>query len=98
MEDTGHKRGEYSTPRWVQVWFLKRSRDSWKRKALARKGELKRWKNCAADVSKSRDRWRAEAERLRQQAKELEKDKVPLSHQSAAKKKDGPGALAGSRR
>jgi uncharacterized protein YlxW (UPF0749 family) len=97
MEDATRERVVYSTPRWVQVWFLRRSRDKWKKKARVRKEEAKRWRNRAADVSKSRERWREEAKQLRQRVKKLEQEMAALSDQSAAEKKDGLGAPAGSR-
>jgi hypothetical protein len=52
----------YKTPRWVQVWFLRRSRDNWKKKYMALKAESKRLQNRVNDVTKSRQRWRALAE------------------------------------
>jgi hypothetical protein len=33
---------KYTTPRWVQVWFLQRSRDNWKKKYKELKFEAKR--------------------------------------------------------
>jgi uncharacterized protein YlxW (UPF0749 family) len=53
---------KYVTPRWVQVWFLRRSRDNWKRKYQRLKADAKRLQNRVNDVTRSRDQWRARAE------------------------------------
>jgi uncharacterized protein YlxW (UPF0749 family) len=67
------------------VWFLKRSRDGWKQKYQQLKAEAKRLQNRVADVTKSRDRWRAQAE-----AAELRlAQPVPLPHPSGEEKKGG---------
>jgi len=87
----------YTTPLRVQVWFLRRSRDKWKQKSQARKEELKRSKNRVADVTKSRDHWRKETERLRQRVQELEAQNEALSNQLAAEKKDGLIAVLAAR-
>jgi len=98
MEDAVQERTVYTTPRWVQVWFLRRSRDKWKKKAQARKEELKRRRSQAAYARKSRQKWREEATHLRQQVKNLREEMATLKNQSVAEKKDGLGAPAGSRR
>jgi len=82
----------YTTPRWVQAWFLGRSRDRWKQKYKALKVEAKRLQNRVADSTKARDKWRDETERLRQRVQELETANAGLREQSAALKKDGPDA------
>lgn len=79
-QDGGEKK--YVTPRWVQVWFLKRSRDNWKRKYMELKAGEKRMKNRVNDVTASRERWR-------KRAGALEVDKTALAEQ-AALKKSGP--------
>jgi hypothetical protein len=58
----GTNQAGYKSPKHAQVWFLKRSRDGWKRKYQQLKAQAKRLQNRVADVSKSRDRWRARAE------------------------------------
>jgi SMC interacting uncharacterized protein involved in chromosome segregation len=83
---------KYSTPRWVQVWFLGRSRARWKRKYQDLKVEAKRLQNRVNDVTKSREKWRSEAEQLRQRARELEAQNAALQQQAAALKKGGPDA------
>lgn len=57
----------YKTPRWVQVWFLRRSRDNWKRKHQQLKAQAKRLANRVNDVSKSRQRWQEQVKRLQQE-------------------------------
>jgi hypothetical protein len=64
------ERVAYKSPRHAQVWFLRRSRDNWKRKYQALKADAKRLRNRAASAAKSRDGWRArafQAERLLEQ-------------------------------
>lgn len=80
---------KYTTPRWVQAWFLGRSRDRWKEKYKALKVEAKRLQNRAADATKARDKWRDETENLRQRVRALEAENAGLREQSAALKKDG---------
>jgi len=84
----------YTTPRWVQVWFLRRSRDRWKQKYKDLKAQAKRLDNRARDVTKSRDRWRAEAEALRRHVRELTTAAAP-HEQAAALKKGGPAGRPG---
>ena len=78
----------YSTPRWVQVWFLRRSRDNWKRKSKQLRTDAKRLKNRVNDVTRSRERWRQQAEQADQRLRELEVQNAVLREQ-AALKKDG---------
>jgi SMC interacting uncharacterized protein involved in chromosome segregation len=83
---------KYTTPRWVQAWFLGRSRDRWKQKYKELKVEAKRLQNRVNDVTKSREKWRSEAQQLHQRAQELETQTAALQEQVAALKKDGPDA------
>lgn len=76
-QDGGKKR--FTTPRWVQVWFLQRSRDNWKKKYQELKAESKRLLNRVNDVSKSREKWR-------QQVEQLEAENAALRKQAALKK------------
>jgi len=80
---------KYTTPRWVQAWFLGRSRERWKGKYKTLKSEAKRLQNRVNDVSKSREKWRRRAEAL-------EAENAALREQ-AALKKNGPrdGAASG---
>jgi len=78
----------YSTPRWVQVWFLRRSRDNWKRKSKELRTKAKRLQNCVNDVTRSREKWREQTKQTDQRVKELEAENAALREQ-AALKKDG---------
>jgi len=49
--------------------------------------EAKRLQNRVHDVTKSREKWRAEAEQLRQRVQELEAQTAALPQQVAAQKK-----------
>jgi predicted nucleic acid-binding Zn-ribbon protein len=86
----------YSTPYRVQAWFLARSRDNWKRKYQNLKAEAKRLQNRVNDVTKSREKWREQAQQLRQHIQELEARTAALQQQTAALKKDGPAVAARS--
>jgi predicted nucleic acid-binding Zn-ribbon protein len=86
---------KYKTPRWVQVWFLGRSRARWKRKYQELKAEAKRLQNRVNDVTKSRAKWHDQAEQLRQQVQELTARNAALQEQAAALKKEGSPASSG---
>lgn len=86
---------QYKTPRWVQVWFLRRSRDNWKRKYMELKTDSKRLQNRVNDVSKSREEWRDETRELERLVRELKAENAALREQLAAEKKDGPVAGVG---
>ena len=88
----------FTTPARVQAWFLKRSRDNWKRKYMARKADEKRLQNRVADVTKSREQWREEAKAAQQRVQELIAENTALREQLAALKKDGQLPAAGDRR
>jgi DNA repair exonuclease SbcCD ATPase subunit len=90
------KKVEYTTPRWVQVWFLQRSRDNWKKKYKSLKANGKRLLNRVNDVSKSREKWRGESKELEQRVRELEARNAVLQEQLEALKKDGPCTVLGS--
>lgn len=87
---------EYVTPRWVQAWFLRRSRDNWKKKYGQLKTDAKRLQNRVDDVTKSRAEWRDETKQLTQRVQELVAENAALREQLAAEKKDRPGAGTGS--
>jgi hypothetical protein len=93
-------RKQYRTPRWVQVWFLRRSRDRWKHKYRQAKVELKRLQNRVNDVTRSRERWRAQAESLVPPLKDVAVEESAVPNAAALKKGgscDGvvPGATSG---
>jgi predicted RNase H-like nuclease (RuvC/YqgF family) len=81
---------EYTTPPRVQAWFLGRSRDRWKKNYMELKAEWTRLQRRLADMGKSREKWRDEAEQLRRRVKELELQTAALQEQAAAFKKHGP--------
>jgi len=83
----------YKTPRWVQAWFLGRSRRLWKKKYKALKVELKRQQNHVNDVTKSREKWRTDARELSRRVRELEMENAELQEQALALKKDGRHAV-----
>jgi uncharacterized protein YlxW (UPF0749 family) len=87
--------GKYKTSHRVQAWFLARSRQRWKQKHGVLKVEAKRLQNRVADVTKSREKWRQQAEQLSRRVQELEAQTAALQEQAAASKKYGPGAGAG---
>jgi DNA-binding transcriptional regulator GbsR (MarR family) len=86
----------YTTPHRVQAWFLSRSRARWKRKYKDLKIEAKRLQNRVNDVSKSRAKWREEAEHLHQRVQQLKTQNAALHQQVAAKKKGGTAGGARS--
>jgi chromosome segregation ATPase len=92
----GHQEKQYTTSARVQAWFLGRSRARWKRKHQELKIEAKRLQNRVNDVTKSRAKWRAEAEQLSQRVRELEVQNAALQQQVAAEKKGGPSGAARS--
>ena len=100
MDASSHddQKVEYKTPRWVQVWFLRRSRNNWKRKYMQLKTDSKRLQNRVNDVSKSREKWRDETKELQRLVRKLEAENAALQEQVAALKKDGPLAGVGPRR
>ena len=87
---------EYKTPRWVQVWFLRRSRSNWKRKYMELKTDSKRLQNRVNDIGKSREKWRDETKELEKLVRKLQAENAALREQLAAEKKDGPFAGVGS--
>ena len=89
MEPTSHDDKQYTTPRWVQKWFLQRSRDNWKRKYMKLKSDAKRDQNRANDATKSRKKWRGKTKELEQRVRELEAQNALLQEQLAALKKGG---------
>jgi chromosome segregation ATPase len=76
----------YKSPRHAQVWFLSRSRRTWKNKYRELKVETKRLRNRVADTAKSREQWRREAEELRLRVRELEAENGRLRESAQLKK------------
>ena len=89
------KKKKYTTPRWVQVWFLQRSRDNWKEKYKQLRRDAKRMRNRVKDVTHSRENWREQTEQQEQRIQELEAENAALREQVAKKKyrpRDGGAA------
>jgi hypothetical protein len=83
-------KGTYKTSHRVQAWFLGRSRKRWKQKYKELKVQAKVLKNRVADVTKSREKWREEAEQMSRRVQELEAQNAALQKEAAALKKHGP--------
>jgi len=54
---------DYKSRPGALIWFFRKSRDGWKRKYQDLKAAEKTSKNRIADLTKSRERWRTEAQR-----------------------------------
>ena len=93
--DRDHAKIEYTTSRQVQAWFLRRSRDNWKKKYLERQTDCKRLQNRVHDVCQSREKWRGEAQQLSARLRAVEAENADLHQQLAALKKDGLSKGAG---
>jgi DNA topoisomerase IA len=79
--EAGRGGSSYRSPLRVLVEWLRRSRDNWKQKYLKVKAEVKRFKNRAYDLEKSRDRWKAEATGRQRQVEALQAEVKRLSAQ-----------------
>jgi septal ring factor EnvC (AmiA/AmiB activator) len=66
------------------AWSFRKSRDRWKAKYMKLKAERKRHTNRVADVTKSREQWRSQAEAARQQLSACEAEIAALRTQIAA--------------
>jgi chromosome segregation ATPase len=86
VHQTQDAKPKYKTPRWVQAWFLGRSRELWKQKYKELKTVAKRLQNRVNDTSKSRESWRMKAEALAQRVRELEMQNAALQEAVALKK------------
>jgi predicted nucleic acid-binding Zn-ribbon protein len=82
------KEPAYTTSKQVQAWFLRRSRDLWKKKYAELKVESKRLKQRVADVAKGRAGSRSEADAARQEAQELRARNAELQAQLDALAKE----------
>lgn len=84
----------YSSRPGALIWFFRKSRDQWKAKCRAAKDSLKRERNRVADLSRSREHWRAEAERAGGRAAELEAEVAELRSRLEGLEKKRPGRSA----
>jgi chromosome segregation ATPase len=66
------------------AWFFRKSRDGWKRKYQDLKATVKGYKNRIADLTKSREQWRAKAEQAGQRLCALEAENAVLQARIAA--------------
>lgn len=85
----------YRSPRHVQVWFLERSRKTWKDKYLLLKQNEKRLQNGVRDVTKSREKWAQQARALQAQLKQLAAENADLKQELEVLKKDSRSILSG---
>ena len=81
VSNQAERRPEYKSPKRVQVWFLFKSRCRLRRKYRRLKAEQKRLRNRVHEVTRSRQKWRQDAERLGQQAQRLEAENALLRDQ-----------------
>jgi chromosome segregation ATPase len=68
-------------------WFFRKSRDGWKRKYRDLKATVKGYKNRIADLTKSRQQWRLEAEQAGERLADVEAELAELRAQVAAQEK-----------
>jgi len=80
MDGEHHEGGTtaYKSPRHAQVWFLAKSRRTWKRKYRQLKQEQKRLLNRVNDVTKSRAKWHGQAQADAARVLELEAENAAL--------------------
>jgi hypothetical protein len=57
---------DYKSRPGALIWFFRKSRDGWKRKYQDLKATEKTYKNRIADLTKSREHWRTQAEQVGQ--------------------------------
>ncbi len=77
----------YKSPRHAQVWFLARSRRTWKKKYMELKVQQKRLLNRVRDVTKSREKWQGEARADSARVQELEAENAALKKELEVLKK-----------
>jgi chromosome segregation ATPase len=76
--DQPDEKPAYTTSKQVQAWFLGRSRDRWKKKAMELRVELKRLRQRVADVGVSRADWRKQVQTARQEIEQLRSQNTEL--------------------
>ena len=77
----------YKSPKHAQIWFLQRSRRTWKKKYRQLKADQKRLLNRVNDVTKSRERWYGEAQADAERVRELEAENAALKQELEVLKK-----------
>jgi septal ring factor EnvC (AmiA/AmiB activator) len=75
---------DYKSRPGALAWFFRKSRDGWKRKYQDLKATIKGYKNRIADLTKSRQHWRLQAEQADQRLAALEAEIAALRAQVAA--------------
>jgi len=70
-KETTHKR-KFRSPNRVLVRSFRIGRDKWKRKYMEVRADLKRARQIATERGDSRDRWRAECDAAKEQARAAE--------------------------
>src|SRR3954447_7011321 len=71
-------REDYKSRPGALIWFFRKSRDRWKSKHQDLKATVKGFKNQIAAVTKSREQWRAKAERAAERLVALEDENAAL--------------------
>ena len=66
------------------IWFFRKSRDGWKRKYRELKAAEKGYKNRIADLTRSREHWRTEAQRAGERLTATEAELAALRARVAA--------------
>jgi chromosome segregation ATPase len=74
---------DYKSRPGALIWFFRKSRDRGKSKHQNLKARVKGFKNQVAAVTKSREQWRAKAERAGEQIAALETENAALRAQIA---------------
>jgi hypothetical protein len=80
---------KYLSPRHAQVWFLRRSRDTWKGRHRRLKVDHKRLANQVTAVSASREMWRDRTKSANKRVAELAAENWALKQELQALKKPG---------
>jgi septal ring factor EnvC (AmiA/AmiB activator) len=75
---------DYKSRPGALIWFFRKSRDSWRRKYLDLKATEKGYKNRIVDLTKSRERWRTEAEQASRRLAASEAENAELRARIAA--------------
>ncbi len=70
-KETSNER-KYRSPNRILVRSFRMARDKWKQKYMDTRADLKRSRQLATERGDSRDRWRAECEAAKEQARAVE--------------------------
>ena len=75
---------DYKSRPGALIWFFRKSRDGWRRKYQDLKAAEKAYKNRIADLTKSREHWRTEAQRADERLAAAEAELAALRGRVAA--------------